>query len=665
MFTVRGAELNIGDCLFVPTGGDELRFGNLEDAREAKLWLSFAAERAARRAGAEPFDEVEVLRHDEIDATPPADRPAVGARYLLMTARDRARVVCVEALDEGNGIARVTPVLLGAEGEGSGQAEDVDAADLYPPVLFATISRWRYERPSHPLVDVFQDPVGVTEALEGPATLHLGEIAVPVNARATFRAYRAAFELDAHYQLAGMVTSVDPAHLSDERLVPEPPESMPWRADVVVSGGGMTTRGVQYLGSIAVTARSVVFTEREAPVVITREIYSGAPWGAWSHPILYREPPVNQLQLLMGLGETPSSVQFLWRGVAMTLYRPYFADPVDGAEDHLAVVRVGQPLPTEDMSVLGAFIGYCTGGRARNGATEIYDMNGKLAVHLHDRGQPTARRSPPMPLDRPSPYAVPYVIRHLPTILDAMATWRARDARSFDAVFHHYAEGVDSAYPITRTLRLAVAFEAFVNLVTQDFAENEPIMDDHFETVRDVLYAELEGQKKPNGPLSDVQYERLKTKITNLNVASNSRRQRAFWEAVPIAHSKADDGLLRRLRNDSVHRGYVGEDQTREGLLAASADADRLTDLFNRAVLTYAGYAGPVRSSADGSWLEPISAERFRVPPMPPNPTLHIQHTVSMPPMTPEEQGAHDVLLLHQRTPEDPHYIVDPLLEWN
>lgn len=114
-----------------------------------------------------------------------------------------------------------------------------------------------------------------------------------------------------------------------------------------------------------------------------------------------------------------------------------------------------------------------------------------------------------------------------------------------------------------------------------------------------------------------------------------------------------------------MHRGYVGEDQTPEGLLAASADADRLTDLFNRAVLTYSGYRGPVRSSADGSWLEPISAMRFRLPPLPPDPTLQIQHTVSMPPMTPREQSAYEAAMLHQRAPEDPHYIVDPLLKWN
>lgn len=577
----------------------------------------------------------------------------------MNTARDRARVVRVEALDEASGIARVTPVLLDAEVEGSGQPEDVDASDLYPPALFATIARWRYERPSHPLVDVFQDPVGVTDAFQGLATLHLGGITVPVNARATFRAYRAAFELDAHYQLAGLVTSVDPTYLSNERLVPEPPKSMPWRAGVAVSGGSMNVRGAEYLGSITVVTRSVVVTYREDPIVVTREIYSGAPWGAWSHPIFYREPPVNPLQLMMGLGETPSSVQFIWKGVATTIYRPYFADPVDGAEDHLAVVRVGHPLEPADMSVLGAFIGYCSGGRARNVATETYDMNGKLSVRLHDRGEPTARRSPPMPLDKPSPYVARFVIPHLPTILDAMETWRARDTRSFDAVFHHYAEGVDSAYPITRTLRLAVAFEAFVNLVTRDFAENEPIMCDDFETVRDVLYAGLDGQKKPNGPLTDVQYGRLKTKIMNLNSASNSRRQRAFWEAVPITHSKADDSLLRRLRNDSVHRGYVGEDQSREGLLAAAADADRLTDLFNRAVLTYAGYPGPVRSSADGSWLEPISAELFRVPALPPNPVLHIEHTVSMPSMTASEQTAYDALMQHQREPADQHGVVD------
>ena len=487
---------------------------------------------------------------------------------------------------------------------------------------------------------------------------------MPVTARATFRACKAAFELDAHYQIAGLVTSLLPDLLSNERLIPEPPDAMPWRANVVVFGGSMNIQASTYVGSIKVASQTVHFTRRDAVAILTREIYSGAPWRAWSQPLLYREPPVNPLALMMKLGPSPSCFAFRWKGVGLTFYRPFFAEAIEDVEDHLAVVHLGDPLPPDDKSVLGTFIGYCTGGRARNIATEAFDRDGKLAMEIHDRGQPTARRTPPMPLDQPSPYVGPLVMRHLPKILDAMATWRARDARSFDAVFHHYAEGVDSVYPVTRTLRLAVAFEAFVNLVTQDFAENEPIMDADFETVRDALYASVNAQKKPAGPLTDLQLQRLLNKITNLNSASNTRRQRAFWAAVPIEHSKADDDLLRRLRNESVHRGYVGEDQTREGLLAAAADADRLTDLFNRAVLTYAGYPGPVRSTTDGSWLEPISAERYRVPPLPPNPTLQIQHTASMPPLTPIEQSAYDALLLHQRPPEDPHYIVDPLLEW-
>jgi hypothetical protein len=663
MFSIRDTDFEIGDCLFIRVGGAEVRFGNVEDTSDSMICVSFARQHSRRREAPEWFKVSDVLRYDEIDATPPGQLPEVGLNYMLPVGRDRVRVLRVISVDRPNALAEVAPVLLDSVGS-LGEREMVNAGDLHAPALFARIARWRYEQPNHPLVDVFQAPVGESQSFEGAATLNLKDIAVPVNVRATFRAYKAAFELDAHYQIAGLVTSVAPEFLAGERLIPEPPSAMPWHAMVAVFGGRLHASGSQFLGSINVVPQSVVFIHREAPVSVTREIYSGAPWRVWSHPIFYREPPVNPLMLMLRLGPTRDSVQFDWKGVTMTLYRPHFTDSVDAVDDHLAVVRVGKPLPPEDKAVMGAFIGYCTGGRARNVATETFDMDGKLATVIHDRGQPTTRRSPPMPLDQPSPYVVPFVIAHLPTILDAMTTWRARDFRSFDAVFHHYAEGVDSAYPVTRTLRLAVAFEAFVNLVTQDFAENERIMDSDFETVRDALYAGINGQLQPNGPLTSVQHQRLRNKIMNLNSASNTRRQRSFWASVPIDRTNADDALLRRLRDESVHRGYVGEDQTPEGLLEAAADADGLTDLFNRAVLTYAGYSGPVRSSVNGSWLEPISAQRYRVPGLPTNPTLEIQHAVSMPSMTPSEQAAYDALLLNQRAVEDPHYVVDPLLEW-
>lgn len=663
MRVLRGVEVSIGDCVFVPTDGDSVRFGNLERFESDAVWASFRAEKAARRADAERFGDAEILLADEIGATPSSNQPIVGCVYVLPLARDCARVVRLESLDEETRRANVSSVQLTGQ-PATSTIIDVDATDLYAPALFARIAKWRFERISHPLVDVFQDAVGMAGDQEGAATLQLDDVTVPVMARARFRDYFVAFELDVHYQLVNLISNVDPDLVTDERLIPDPPTSMPWRADIVLHGAGSRWSESEHYGSISVKPRAVTYTIREATPIVTREIYSGAPWGAWSHPIYYREPPVNQLQLLMGLGEPPSSVQLNWNEVNLTFYRPYFSQQATKENNHLGVVFVGAPLAGGDMSVLGAFIGYCTGGRARNVATETYDMNGKLSIQLHDRGVPTERRAHPMPLDQPSPYAPAYVIKQLPMVLNAMSSWRTRDERSFDAMFHHYAEGVESSYPVTRTLRLAVAFEAFVNLVTQDFAENEPIMDADFDIIRQGLNAELDRHRAPSGPLTLAQHERLTRKVDNLNSASNTRRQRAFWAAVPIAHNAADDDLLRRLRNESVHRGYVGQDQSREGLLAASADADRLTDLFNRAVLTYAGYTGPVRSSADSSWIEPITAGRFRVPALPPNPTLELQMTSSAPPMSTQEQAAHDALLLRQRAPIDPHYIVDLNVGW-
>lgn len=161
--------------------------------------------------------------------------------------------------------------------------------------------------------------MGETTSSEGSATLALRDISVPVKARASFRGYRAAFELDAHYQIASLVPSLASEYLSDVSLTPEPPLTIPWRAGVAVTNASTDTRGGQFFGSITVAPQSVVITRREASIVATRETYSGAPWNAWSEPLFYREPPVNPVMVMMRLGPSPSSVQFTWKGVATTL----------------------------------------------------------------------------------------------------------------------------------------------------------------------------------------------------------------------------------------------------------------------------------------------------------------------------------------------------------
>jgi hypothetical protein len=330
----------------------------------------------------------------------------------------------------------------------------------------------------------------------------------------------------------------------------------------------------------------------------------------------------------------------LFLGQPILIYDPSTHE--NGDFDYLAVIYVGRPLDDHKHAVLLALVGYLSGGRAVSVLQEQFDSARKLRTAYLDRGQPTIRRSPPIPIDRVTPHSM-LMVNEFPRLAEAFNRWKTTESRSFEAVFHHYAEGVDSNYPTTRILRLAVALEAFINLVTGDSSSNEKIIEDdgRFNVIRNHLLNDLSSYRDENTDrLTENELRRLALKITNMNSASNTRRLDKFWSAVPIEKSPDDERLLRRLRNESVHLGYVGEEGTREGLLRNAADADRLTDIFNRAVLAYAGYAGPVRSAHDGSWIEAVSGERFNPPPLPPGDSIELRMDVTVPSMSPSEAEA-------------------------
>ena len=286
--------------------------------------------------------------------------------------------------------------------------------------------------------------------------------------------------------------------------------------------------------------------------------------------------------------------------------------------------------------------------------TETFAIDRKLSVEIHDRGEPTFRRSPPIPIDRPTPYAG-LMAAELPKLIAAFDKWRTADERSFEAVFHHYSEAVNSNYPVTQILQLAVSLEAFINLVTQDSAVDERIIaQDAF----DLLKADLEETLKAHAAGKEVftgdVLRRYQTKIDNFNTGSNTRRIKTFWEIVPITKDKYDDQLMRRLRHGSVHEGFVGNESTPEGLLENAADAERLVDLLNRAILTYAGYRGPVRRSTDGAWIDPLTSEPFKLPSLPKEDGVKLRIEHAPPPLTAAETVVAERLQQMQRKPPTP-----------
>jgi len=119
------------------------------------------------------------------------------------------------------------------------------------------------------------------------------------------------------------------------------------------------------------------------------------------------------------------------------------------------------------------------------------------------------------------------------------------------------------------------------------------------------------------------------------------------------------------LRNESVHKEFIGEGGDDHDVLGDADDASRLCDIFNRAILCYANYSGPVLSAKSGQWIDARSSETYRVPPIPNAGTIEIRQNVSPPPLTENERVAFELLGKMQRAPAEPkRYVVDHSIEF-
>lgn len=639
---LRERALEIGDVVYAYDGAsDAILIGNAEDTDQESILVSFARPMRARRAPPTRYSADDLILPDELGGAP--EQPGFRRGELVMAPGTPPHAVpyAIE-IDSDETSPQLSVRRLRWRAEDGWKADDalesVETSDIFRPVTLALISRWRYARPVDPLVDVIIDDVGEEIGWSDKAYLTIDGIDVPVQAHLNMSDHRVDLRLGAHYQIAGLVADVTPDKLVDEGVRPASGVALRWDAKVAVSGASLNWNEVTGDAAridVKVTRMEVVHDD--APVIATRDVYIGAPIGAWSHQFFEREPMLHPL--LLHRGQPPSTLQLETFGTRTIIYRPPQHAPEENA--YTAIFRIGEPLDGGRSSVLSAFLGYITGGRCAKVLTETYAIDHKLSTEYVDRGTATKRRQYPIPLESPSDYTW-HIVERLPVLLDAFERWRAADRRAFEAVLHHYGEGVDSNYPTTRILRLAVAFEAFVNLVTGDTAPNENISDhDDFVGLRNELRRTLKDFADSHPQQIDAGKAcRYKTKIDSVNQASNTRRITRFWEIVPISRSAADDTLLRRLRNESVHLGYVGEESTSDGLRRNAQDADRLVDILNRAILAHAGYTGPVLRAREPRWLDAISGLPYVLPQLPPREHLPIEITTTVSAMTSEEAAA-------------------------
>lgn len=649
---IRGKGVSLGDvCFLYQRDTFDFRFGNIESFDVETVHVTFAASHWGRREAGQTFAIEDIMLATEMSPHVAGAGNTYLANEIVIRKVDanvcEAFAILATQEDEHHPLLAV-PVVFGQQQiwKAHGTAQTLDPSDVYRPTLFARILRYIFCAPVHPLFDVLMQRAGVGLAFSGPATLQLSDIDVPVTAHLTVDGHLIDLNVEVHYQIASAMLGIRET-FDREQLSPDPPLRPFWSLSVAWNGASHHAESGAFRGTVNLIPRSLVIDHAAGDVIATTAVFDGAPVSVWSDVIYYREAPLNIIVMSLSRGPIPNAVFLRCFGRKAIVHHPITYAETD--KSYLAITYLGEPLGKIESAVLSGFIGYITGGRAANVATETFSLEEKLRTVIHDRGKATVRKRPPIPITQPTPYAQ-LITRSLSTVLEEFARWYGVDHNSFEAIFHHYAEGVDSSYPVTSTLRLIIAFEAFINLVTQDKKENEKIVDTNmFTPVRDVLVATVTTYQAANATAFDAEaLVRFVRKLTNLNSGSNTKRIKRFWELVDIVVSSDDQQLIRRLRNASVHEGFLVDEEGRQNLSGSANDMARLCDLLNRAILHYAKYTGPVLSAVDGTWLDPRSGASYQVPPVPHGGTIEITQTDTSPAMTPKEGAAFDALMLLQ-----------------
>lgn len=316
-------------------------------------------------------------------------------------------------------------------------------------------------------------------------------------------------------------------------------------------------------------------------VVATRETFRGTTFKGFSHRIFGRDPHISALLF------APNAFIVTLFGRDARIYQP--------ADDFVAVVHDGEPLTDDERSALTSLLAYIAGNRLAHISTEIFGSDSRLSYEYHARGQSTERGLPPLRIDHwtETPRAI---AQHFGTLLDAMLSLYRTKPMKLDAALHHYFEGVNSNYPVSRTLQLAVAVDTLVALHAG--TKELPIIDRGIfkkiiKPVRHVLDLALRAFAIP-----DDQAKQLRNKLDNLNEASARQRQLAFWKSVGIELTAEELAVL-DTRHEVVHEGHLGNERGREALMENYRRSNVLANLCNRAFLTMLGWNGLYQDAND------------------------------------------------------------------
>lgn len=310
-------------------------------------------------------------------------------------------------------------------------------------------------------------------------------------------------------------------------------------------------------------------------LLATRETYRGLKIGGFSHRIL-REFP-TEIDLLTS------------NDVFITTVFGRDARIVNSATNHVSVVYEGQRLSNAESFLLRLLLSYLCGNRSEFVSTETFGAGGRLSFEYHERGSLTKRGQPPILLDpwSSSPRQVPTGIQPM---LDRMAALRKKSPEGFDAVFHHYFEGVASSYSVSRVLMLAIAIDSLITLEMGAEKNTQIVAPTVFARFRQIIEEPL-GKALETAGAAAPEVQRIKNKIGNLNNLSGRQKQARFWADLGV-HLSPEESEVLETRHKVVHEGFISGETDEESRWDDYWRSNVLANLFNRGMLSLLGWDG-------------------------------------------------------------------------
>ncbi len=341
-----------------------------------------------------------------------------------------------------------------------------------------------------------------------------------------------------------------------------------------------TAAGFGNIGQLKSKAYRLLLEYASGDVVATREILRGVSFHAFSHRVLGRHP--NPIAFMTT--RNAFSVAIFDREARI----------YNIGDGHVGIVHDGPPLDENKRVALIALVSYLAGNRAEHVSTELFGKDERLSFEFHARGGATKRGQPPLVIDPWHDATTLAVGAHFGNMLQSIHNLYRAKPMKLEAALHHYFEGANSDYPTSRILMFAVAIDTLVALrIGTD--RDVPIIDRE-------TYARLTGPLRRTFDLAlrtgvpEDAKRKLLARFDNLNNASATQRQRDFWRSLAITLTREEERILAS-RHEVSHEGHVGDERTRDSLIANQYKSDVLCNLFNRAFLTMLGWTGKYRDA--------------------------------------------------------------------